>query len=301
MKCLPWLADTQIKEVDKRINATVGRALPTRHWGILNKPSELEHGRPSRFYILDYRGLLLASGAVRHALRDASTRLLYRGQTREYSTGLLPSLFRETANKKDRAARLAHFNDAMGVLRKWDKQGANNGSNEALAQHYGLKTHWLDVVDHVQMAAWFAYDLAGPPRTTNDRKFASGYSNHGGRDDAVGYIFLLAAPENSTNTHFPWIDLRTKGSDWLRPHVQQGFAVRMADPLKGTGNLDEMLVATFIVPRPLLRLWASYEHLAPDIIYPNIAEDRGLEYWNHAAEDLKSATGFDDLIWCNSA
>ena len=29
---------------------------------------------------------------------------------------------------------------------------------EALAQHYGLKTRFLDVVDNVQSALWFAYD-----------------------------------------------------------------------------------------------------------------------------------------------
>src|ERR1700722_4451721 len=126
-----------------------------------------------------------------------------------------------------------------------------------------------------------------PARTTTFTPNSGGGRSPGQADDAVGYIFLLAAPLHE-NAHCKLVDLRLKASNWLRPHVQQGFAVSMSDPLRASGRIDELHVATFIVPRPQLRSWSSYDTLGPEVMYSNAEEDQGLYYWRRSATLLKA-------------
>ena len=112
---------------------------------------------------------------------------------------------------------------------------------EALCQHYGLHTRWLDIVDHIQTALWFAYD-----RTYVDDMREQRF------DEDVGYIYIIAVPDDEAKVKI--IDLREKPSQFLRPHTQQAFAMRTTNSSKELGKLSAYQVATLIIPVQLKRI-----------------------------------------------
>lgn len=114
---------------------------------------------------------------------------------------------------------------------------------EALTQHYGLHTKFLDAVDNIQSALWFAYDNV----QFSDDKF----------ETSVGYAEVMAFEKDK----FQILDLRNKPSKWMRPHVQQGFCVKSNNPDKSLGSLQKNLVLTFSVPKELLKNWSNYDNM----------------------------------------
>lgn len=254
---------------------TIEKELVCRHWGIQAKGKS--QGKRPRFYIMDYRGLGLATGIIRYTyhINEPNTKIFYRGQRREWE--IRPSLYRNCHNRNDIKRVEVWLERALiSITEKFDPEGTDD-EREALLQHYGLKTRFLDVVDNVQSALWFAYDDISKENCRYD--------------DSVGYIQVLALPEGSAQV----LDLRNKPSEWLRPHIQQGFAVKRNQPSSSLGSFSRHLVATFIVPRENLRLWSNYDHLPHDYFYPSAAVDRGMQYWEKAREQLK-ADGLTDSI-----
>lgn len=258
----------------RRLNDTAIVEIEKRHWGT-RAPGRLANGvrrgsRALRPYILDVRGLFLATGLARYLLLRHGCGLLYRGQPVAWP--LQCALFRGARLKTETTSRLAWLERALKVAAEhFDPEGTDD-EREALVQHYGLPTRWLDLVDHVQTAAWFAYHV--------------GSESAAQRDDAVGYFYAVARPGGAAEAAGSVIDLRRKPSEWLRPHVQQAWALKAADPSRNLGSLTDFVVAEFIVPRPLLRSWAAYDSLPPSVMFPNVEEDSGLRYWRNAERAL---------------
>lgn len=86
--------------------------------------------------------------------------------------------------------------------------------------------------------------------------------------------------------------MREKPSQFLRPHTQQAFAMRTANPSKELGKLSAYQVATLIIPRPLLKIWSNYDNIPAKYMYPNNVTDAGLRFWEQAVERV-TATGLD--------
>jgi len=267
MRHLPWLADTERQALYRRLDDTVSSELSGRHWGVRAPgpfPSDVR-----RWYIMDVRGLFLAAGVLRYSLAQHQTSVLYRGQCREWQIQV--PLFRGVTRKAEARDRTAWLDLALSEIKPLFDPAGSPEEREALAQHYGLPTRWLDLVDNIQTAAWFAYH----PSTT------------GNRDDSTGYIYALAYPSN--NKMFARaFDLRVKPSEWLRPHIQQAWAIRAAKPDSGLGRLSYLQVATFIIPRALLASWCGYNVFTSEVMFPNENEDRGSYYWRRAQELLSS-------------
>lgn len=260
-----------------RIRKIASGEIEKRHWGT-RAPGRSPGGAP-RLYILDIRGLFLAAGVLRYTLHSHGCGLLYRGQSRDWD--LRCALLRGAADKHAVSDRLTWLSKALAeITRVFDPTGTAD-EREALAQHYGLPTIWLDLVDHLQTAAWFAYH-----RPDGDSQ---------GRDDAVGYIYAIAHPLG-TNDEATAIDLRLKPSEWLRPHVQQAWSIRTKAPSKELGRLTHLHVCTFVVPRPLLGDWSAYSAISESVMLPNEHEDSGLRYW-HRAEDALKAKGLLPVPW----
>lgn len=82
----------------------------------------------------------------------------------------------------------------------------------ALLQHYGLRTSWLDVVDDLRTAIWFATHTIGGGVVTE-------------RSCGSGWIHILCG--KSSSEALDVIDLRVAHQELsLRPHTQQGFSIR---------------------------------------------------------------------------
>lgn len=255
------------QELQRAFSAATNR-LNERHWGT---PAPGSKGAP-RYYVFDLRGLLLAAGVLRYELSKNATRLFYRGQTQDWKP--IPSLYRGATTSADIGIREAWVDRCISeVAGRFDPKGTPD-AREALAQHYGLKTRWLDVVDNVQTAAWFAISDA---TSSQDAR----------RDASVGYIQLLACPD-AQSSEIRAYDLRTKPSNWARPHIQQAWAVAGHPQAKYLGSLSRFHVCTFIVPQPLLSAWSGRESLTTATMFPNQAEDEGLRFWLAAEEHLRS-------------
>lgn len=252
----------------KKLESTISENLTVRHWGV-RAPKSTDFHRPM-FYIMDYRGLALSTGIVRYMLSKSNIkrRIFYRGQ--EQSWPLRPSLYRFCETKEEVREAEQWLEKALDCIRDvFDKEGTDD-LREALAQHYSLKTRYIDVVDHIQTALWFAYDHV---------KKAGERSR---KDEAVGYIQVIAIPEKDATIY----DLREKPSQWLRPHIQQGFSVKMKYPGKRLGDISQHVVMTLIVNRENLRRWSNYDNIPREYFYPSSAVDNGAKYWEDAERKL---------------
>ena len=101
-----------------------------------------------------------------------------------------------------------------------------------LLQHYGVRTHWLDVVDNTWVALWFA--LHRTKATVVDGREYIHFFEHKTSD--YGYIVLIGSDAKIENSRFPGIyrgettvmvDLRKAvPSYFLRPHAQHALMIR---------------------------------------------------------------------------
>jgi hypothetical protein len=274
MRWLPWLEIDQRELVSSRIRETVASEIYTRHWGA-PAPGQ-SPGRIPRFYIMDIRGLFMAAGILRYTLGQLGTSVFYRGQRKDWEAQV--ALFRGTTTRVEARERERWLEAALVEAgRVFDPPGTPD-AREALLQHYGLPTRWLDVVDNAQTAAWFAYhhSVADDPGAPGER------------DDASGYISAIACPTDGAK-YARAFDLRAKPSEWLRPHIQQAWAVRAMTPTSGLGRLYYLQICTFIVPRSLLRQWSAYDVFTPAVLFPRENEDRGVYYWRRARQALTTA------------
>jgi len=281
---LPWLDSAKRREVHEKITIVAEEELKKRHWGA-RAGGKLTYGIP-RFLVTDIRGAALVSGMIRYHLAGSGSRLFYRGQTSDYP--ILPGVFRDTKNKKERQEAIDWLQAVLADLPKYfDPQDPFRDDllREGLAQHYGLPTAWIDVVDHFQTAAWFAYEKKG---------IDSGRDlDNEALDDSVGYVYLLAAQDEQDAGYCRWRDLRIKPSNWLRPHIQQAFVLRLTQPIACKGLLSGLVVSALIVPRTLLRQWSNHDSMPYSVMYPNAVLDRGLFYWNQASKALIRKHGHD--------
>jgi len=108
-------------------------------------------------------------------------------------------------------------------------------AHEALLQHYGLKTTWIDLVDNIWVALWFACHHV---RSVGPCGEYLHFERRVPRTDKTGkaYILLVAADIVAPDSRRPGlysgqntelIDLRVAApSVFVRPHSQHGLLMR---------------------------------------------------------------------------
>ncbi|MGD0626434.1 MAG: FRG domain-containing protein [Thermodesulfobacteriota bacterium] len=140
---------------------------------------------------------------------------------------LPPSLFRGAASHDDRAARWAAYCAFVKKLKKLLKGTRFKRRNfGAVLQHYGFRTPWLDVLDDIHAAVWFALhtccDLDG---ALHYRRIAAPF----------GYVLVLAVSKEVCVE-----DLRLgQSSRNTRCHVQQGFSLAMQADAAAAPNQNQ--------------------------------------------------------------
>jgi hypothetical protein len=267
---LPWLSFAQKKKVKDTIDATIITELAKRNWGNYSNQS----AERNVLNINDYRGLMMTIGSLKYHLHKMDTDFLLRGQTKNYP--IVPSLFRACQTHLQLQANQAWIAKVIPAIKSTFDPVGTDDEREALLQHYGLKTRWIDVVDHVQTALWFAF--------TDEKR------NFDGSDieDSTGYLYLIAYP--CTSAKYAIVkDLRLKPADWLRPHLQQGFSIRLADPLSYERSFEHLRLATIVIQRDLLRTWSNSVFIRKDYLFPGEAFDKAVYYFNKSMAGLKKA------------
>ena len=214
-----------------------------------------------------YRALVRAVGFFKY---NNSHPILLRGQTSCHGA-MKASLHRRDPAVLDRDvdAFLRRYRKALAI----DTDPAAQLSTEPLLQHYGIETRWLDVVDSIPHALFFAtHRLVRSPDGAR-WSYVPSVEKH-------GFIYLMdvGVALNVRRAGKPVIgfsrssqglyvaDLRKlKPGLVLRPHIQHGLGIRATD--KAT-DLWNRLVARIAIPTDEGRRWILGQAFERSELFP---------------------------------
>ena len=162
--------------------------------------------------------------------------IFLRGQA-SHCGGMRPRLFRDVADADVALLRRAERRLVKSIRDKLPQDRFGRDDLPALLQHYGFHTSWLDVVDNLFVAAWFA---GRKLRTTDDDRTEVLPSA-----DSDGWLFVLATDRDGQRLR-P-VDLRWDHHPLsARPHVQHGVSLFAEE--ESVVDLRNHVVATMRVP-----------------------------------------------------
>ncbi len=180
--------------------------------------------------------------------------------------------FAERHNCRERAAKVPSL-----------YRGTRRACVEPLLQHYGLRTRWVDLVDNLWIALWFAsheYVLADGGRFAYVRPRLSETSD-------VAYVIVLdlgplaetAVPGYWTGSDVRLIDLRySVPSIYVRPHAQHGLLVAPRGPISGktTSIVESHIRAAIQIDLVLARKWLGNGSMTSAYaLFPPAVRDEG--------------------------
>jgi hypothetical protein len=192
--------------------------------------------------------LIQAAGYLKH-LRAVNQKAVYfRGQETLYPS-LKPSLYRALTQPRARNYRDDKLNRYLKKIRteRQVMRAVPPHVHEPMLQHYGLRTRWLDVVDNVWVALWFACHSAHAVGEHGQYlHFQKRVERHTTPSARFAYILLLEAattpsakePGCFRDNASAAIDLRIAApSQFVRPHAQHGLVIQAIDA-EGRAALD---------------------------------------------------------------
>jgi len=199
------------------------------------------------------------------AAKYPSARVYCRGQDRHFNS-MKPSLFRAPNDhystqclleaEADFAAELATASAAKRFQR---------GNLPALLQHYGVRTSWLDVVDNLYVAIWFA---------THSRRGDAWIDI---RDGEYGWLYFIST--DGPTARLTVVDFRSEHHHLsTRPHSQHGASVtREGNNWSGTTlGFEDFVVAT--VRLRCRSHWRLHGFMASEqYLFPDASEDNTLK------------------------
>lgn len=202
---------------------------------VLDKASGLQV-----FHAPSPHSLIQAAGYLKYIrARSDNKGVFFRGQTRLYPT-LGPTLLRDVKDGPPNVRRrnlLSKFLDKLD-LDKNALKSVHLECREAVLQHYGIRTTWIDVVDNIWVALWFACHHAkaisrGTEEYMHFEKRIPGLLTT--TEPEYAYVLLLESaffkpidfPGHYRDDRSETIDLRVAApSHFVRPHAQHGLLVR---------------------------------------------------------------------------
>lgn len=199
------------------------------------------------------------------ASKYPSARVYCRGQDRHFKS-MRPSLFRAPNDRYSTQCLLKAQADFAAELTRASKAKRFRRPNlPALLQHYGVRTSWLDVVDNLYVAIWFA---------THSRRGDTWTDMH---DDEYGWLYFIST--DSPTSRLTVVDFRDQHHHLsTRPHSQHGVSVtrdgnKWSETARG---LDEFVAATV---RLRCRFqWRLHGFMASKpYLFPDASEDNTLK------------------------
>lgn len=177
-----------------------------------------------------------AAGYLKHIHGKAGPKtVLYRGQGQLHGGSLKPSLYRNATSFRGLSKFNEELNAFLGSIKTDGKvmRHVDEHVREPLMQHYGIRTRWLDVVDNVWVALWFAcYEARAVGRQGEYLHFEQRKPAR----NPHAYVVLVEADWNPVPSEpgcyegpvTKSIDLRVAApSTFIRPHAQHAVLVRM--------------------------------------------------------------------------
>lgn len=223
-----------------------------------------------------YLSLVQVAGLFKYKLEG---KVLFRGQTEE-SPDVNPTAYRGALEECAAIDReIGPFLDLYRKRRGLSESLHQRHSTEPLLQHYGLRTRWLDVVDSLPHALFFALHACQP---------LDAATRLVRRTQGDGFVYVFHAPqlrpmqEGSDGTDVKGMfrfgkggflcDLReARLSQALRPHVQHGWLIR---PEPGCTSLLPQVVCIIRFSVGRARRWiGSGEALSVTTLFPDESRD----------------------------
>ena len=232
--------------------------------------------------------LTRAAGYLKHVLGQRQARVLFRGQTALWKYSI-PSLFRTAGGRLSQDVQSQRIGLLKNCVKSAQQAEAFLRSNkhpfdfahEAILQHYGIRTHWLDMVDNIWVALWFAvHECIQDPEHPTFWHFVESIHEY-------SYVLLMSPGENEQATPGQpgmsetakcfVVDLRVATpSLYLRPHAQHGLLFRRKKSPPGDVSLDSCLKGVIRIPRSLAKMWLGGGHLHdPHVVFPPPHYDLG--------------------------
>lgn len=207
---------------------------------------------------------------VGEAKRDAHPhgRVFVRGQVKNHFA-MAPSLFRGVQQNAE-ALVAAEEEFARKLSERIEVARFKAENVGGLIQHYSFRTRWLDVLDNLFLAYWFAAHRISEGSDGSMRVCESGF--------AQGWLFLIRPPASASV-----VDLRAQHHPLsARPHVQHGVSL-----LSGSGGAPDFrdwVVATIQTPVSGTTAGSLFSGTA---LFPPKSSDHTLKLLlKHKANDL---------------
>ena len=201
----------------------------------------------------------------------------YRGQTSLYDGSLVPSLYRG----KSHSEVINHkYNTRINKIIKNVKSfnDYNRELFEPLIQHYGIKTPYIDIVDNIWGALWFALHQA-KTKSINSHEYVYYYKN----TNEFSYIILMVSDAKDETEQFgvyrgdktTLVDLRKAApSYFIRPHAQHAYMIRKNEYTPY--DYTDLIVGIAKIPTKLGFEWlGNNEFLTVSSLFPAAYFDSG--------------------------
>lgn len=210
-------------------------------------------------------------------INNQSGNVYMRGQTDLYGGAMRPSLYRGR-NKVDRLTDKYNqkMNSVITSTRLFEQY--NRSVFEPLVQHYGIKTPYIDVVDNVWVALWFALHQT-KTKVINSHEYVYYYENK----NEYSYIVLMATDAIVETNRFgvykgemtTVVDLRKAlPSYFLRPHAQHAYMIRKNEqyPI----DYSDLIIGIAKIPTAIGLKWlGSNDFLTVSSLFPAAYFDSG--------------------------
>lgn len=201
----------------------------------------------------------------------------FRGQTSLYDGAMIPSLYRGktrfdsiTWKYNERINRVI---EGKRIFNQYDRSVF-----EPLIQHYGVKTPYIDLVDNVWVALWFALNQAKTV-SINSHEYVYYYESK----EEYAYIILMVSDAKEetkqfgvyTGTNTILVDLRkATPSYFLRPHAQHAYMIRKNESFPG--DYSDLIVGIAKISTKIGLKWlGSNEFLSLSSLFPASYFDSG--------------------------
>lgn len=209
---------------------------------------------------------------------NQASNVFLRGQPDLYDGKLIPSLYR---GKTDLARITYKYNRRMNKIKEEIASFSQYDRVilEPLLQHYGVKTTYLDLVDNVWVALWFAVHQTKCVSINSHE-----YVYYSENTNPYSYILLVASDAlNVSETNYGvydgnstcLIDLRKAlPSYFLRPHAQHAYMLKK----KGApvSDYSDLIIGIAKIPTDLGLKWiGDSEFLTVSSLFPAAYFDSG--------------------------
>ena len=253
--------------------------------------------------------LTRAAGYLKHVLGQRGATVLFRGQTALWKE-CIPSLFRTKGplSQHVQSRRIQQLEEYVKEARQAGAfiQGQRHPfefAHEAILQHYGIRTRWLDVVDNIWVALWFAvHDCIQGPKQPTFWHFVES-------PNPYSYVLLMSPGEEehedrnqpgcSETADCIVVDLRVAApSLYLRPHAQHGLLFRRRNFPPGQVSLPSCLRGVIRIQRSLAKAWLGAGHLHdPHVVFPPPHYDMGYARLLQSAPQVPRDLGGIGLVF----